>query len=494
MPNQYCSILKATSIFGGTQFIQILVGLVRSKFVALLIGTVGMGLNSIYTTSLWVFITIFGMGVNMSVVKDLSKAYEQNDRQRYANVTIAFRRLLFVLSMAGTLVVMLFSPLLSRWSFGDSEHVLSFCALSFLLFFTLLSQGNTAVLVSSRCIKSVAVCSLVGSIVSLLVAVPFFYFMRLEGVVPGIVFSAMGNYLVTYVFARKVDIAKTTQSIKEWWSISYPLMTLGFAMVISSLLSSLVNYLINLSISRIGSLSDLGLYGAGFAITIQTLTMVFASMGSDYFPRLSGVMNDKVRMNQTMNEQSEVVLLLSVPLLSVFMLVSPLVVRLLLSEEFLPVTAFIRVLCLGMLLRAASYALGYASFAKGDRKVYLLLEGVYGNLSNLVFSVSMYYWWGLTGLAWSFVVNYIIYYIVVRTVDNRRYGYEASNGLNLLILISVISIVLLLGLSFVLPRLWYYVIGGVVTVILCICYLRMLNNKTGVVNILLCRIRNYANH
>lgn len=489
MSSQYQSILKATSIFGGTQFIQILVGLVRSKFVALLIGTVGMGLNSIYTSSLWVFITIFGMGVNMSVVKDLSNAYEQNDWQRYAIITIAFRRLLFVLSIAGTVFVMLFSPLLSEWSFGDRKHVFSFCALSFLLFFTLLSQGNTAVLVSSRRIKSVATCTLIGSIVSLLVSIPFFYFMRLEGVVPGIVFSAMGNYVVTYIFARKVEIVKVFQSMKEWWSLSWPLITLGFAMVVSSLLASLVNYLINLYITRYGSLSDLGLYGAGFAITIQTLTMVFASMGSDYFPRLSGVMNDKVRMNQTMNEQTEVVLLLSVPILLVFMLFSPLVVRILLSEEFLPVTSFVRVLCLGMLLRAASYTLGYASFAKGDRKVYFLLEGVYGNFSNLMFSVIMYYLWGLTGLAWSFVCHYILYYIIVRVVDNKRYGYRTSNSVNKLILLSVLQMFALLAMSYLLPKLWYYLIGSVVTMVVCVFYFKSLNDKTGFVNAILCRIK-----
>lgn len=42
MSSQYQSILKATSIFGGTQFVQLLVGLIRSKFVALLIGSTGI--------------------------------------------------------------------------------------------------------------------------------------------------------------------------------------------------------------------------------------------------------------------------------------------------------------------------------------------------------------------------------------------------------------------------------------------------------------------
>lgn len=489
MSSQYRSILKATSIFGGTQFVQILVGLVRSKFVALLIGTTGMGLNSIYISSLTVFISIFGMGVNMSVVKDLSKAYDKQDWNRYSRITIAFRRLLFVLGTLGTLVVMAFSPLLSKWSFGDSEHIAAYCFLSLIVFFTLFSQGFTAVLISSRNIKATATCSLVSSIVSLLIAIPFFYFGRLDGVVPGIVFSTIGNCLVTCLFAWKVKLEDVTLSIKDTWEISLTLITLGVALVIGSLLSNLANYLINLSVTQLGGLSDLGLYGAGFAITMQTLTMVFASMGSDYFPRLSAVIDDKVKMNQTMNEQSEIVLLLAVPILAVFMLVAPLVVRVLLSEEFLPVTGFIRILCVGMLMRAVSYALGYASFAKGDKKVYILLEGCYANFSNVVLSVSMYYFWGLNGLAWSFVVNYMFYYLLIRSVDSKRFCYQASNSVNKLILLSVLLMFALLTISYLLPNIWYYLIGGIATLLLCVFYLKLLNDKTGLLNALLCRIR-----
>ena len=55
MESQYRSILKATSIFGGTQLLQILVGLARSKFVALLVGTIGMGMNFMYMSSLTIY-------------------------------------------------------------------------------------------------------------------------------------------------------------------------------------------------------------------------------------------------------------------------------------------------------------------------------------------------------------------------------------------------------------------------------------------------------
>ena len=45
--NGYRSILKGTSIFGGVQIFQILINLIRGKFVAMFLGPAGMGAASL---------------------------------------------------------------------------------------------------------------------------------------------------------------------------------------------------------------------------------------------------------------------------------------------------------------------------------------------------------------------------------------------------------------------------------------------------------------
>lgn len=79
--SQYRSILKATSIFGGTQVLSMLVTIIRSKFVAILIGSAGMGLSSMYMSSLTMIITIFGLGIGTSVVRELSACRENKDME-----------------------------------------------------------------------------------------------------------------------------------------------------------------------------------------------------------------------------------------------------------------------------------------------------------------------------------------------------------------------------------------------------------------------------
>ena len=49
--NSYGSILKSIGLFGGVKLFQILVGIIRNKFVAVLLGPVGMGICGMITST-----------------------------------------------------------------------------------------------------------------------------------------------------------------------------------------------------------------------------------------------------------------------------------------------------------------------------------------------------------------------------------------------------------------------------------------------------------
>ena len=49
--SSYRQIVKATSLFGGVQFFQIIISVIRSKFVAILLGPAGMGIVGLLTAT-----------------------------------------------------------------------------------------------------------------------------------------------------------------------------------------------------------------------------------------------------------------------------------------------------------------------------------------------------------------------------------------------------------------------------------------------------------
>lgn len=489
MPNQYRSILKATSVFGGTQILQILINLVRSKFIALFIGGVGMGLSSMYMTTITMIISVFGLGINFSVVRNLAKAYNEKNNEEFSQITLIFRRILNILSILSVLFIVLASPLLSKWAFDTDKHTIHFVCLSAVSFFTLLTQGNTALLSGTRRIKSIALSNLIGSVATLITSVPFFYFLGLDGIVPGLIFSTISNYIVTWYFAKKVTIMRLSITWREVINYGKEMILLGSTMVVGMLLSNFTSYIINLGISRLGNLSDLGYFNAGMSITMQVVGLVFSAMGSDYYPRLAGTLSDKKVMNATINEQTEIVLYLAVPILAFFMVFSPVMISLLLSEEFQIINSFIKILCIGMLLKAAAYALGYISFAHGDKKTYLCFEVLYGNIINPILSLSFYYALGLVGLAISFVITYTLYFYLVRIISIKRYKYTPTRWVNLLILISFFSLLGLLVLNFLLDDFLRYIVCIPVSLIISGFYIYLLNQRTYIVTSLLNRFR-----
>lgn len=477
MYNQYKSIFKATTLFGGTQVCQILFNLLRSKSIALLIGATGMGITTMYNSSLTLIITLFGMGINISVVNHLTKAYDKGDEENISLITTVFRRLLLILSLLGMIAVIAFSPLLSLWSFGDNSETLNYCLLSVLVVMTLLQQGNTAILVSMKHVKYTAMSSVLSSLATLLVSVPFFYFMRYEGIVPGMIFSSVCSYIISLYFVSKIKIKKTTVSMHTVVKYSKIFISLGMAMVLSQLFGSLSLYVINISVKSLGGLVDLGFYNSAVYIVTYSVMLVFSSMASDYYPRLLSSLKDRMFMNSVINQQTEIIILLAVPILSAMIFFTPLVVRIILSSEFLVIIPLLRILCIGMFLKSISYALGYVSLAHGEKNVYFCIEGIYSNLATVILSVFFYWMYGLEGLGYAMVVDFLLYFFVIYIVDKYRYGYIIDRRVIMLVITSVLFLSAMFSMSFLLTEQCFYVSGGFFLVVISALYLYTLKKR-----------------
>ena len=79
--NNYSHILKYTGLFGGVQGISILVGIIRNKIVAWLLGPEGMGLISLFNSTIKLVSDSTNLGLSMSAVREISDAYENDDEE-----------------------------------------------------------------------------------------------------------------------------------------------------------------------------------------------------------------------------------------------------------------------------------------------------------------------------------------------------------------------------------------------------------------------------
>jgi O-antigen/teichoic acid export membrane protein len=80
--SSYRQIMKATSIFGGVQVFQILIGIIRSKFIAVLLGPAGMGLAGLLQAGTSMISGLTNFGLSTSAIKNISAARRREMRKK----------------------------------------------------------------------------------------------------------------------------------------------------------------------------------------------------------------------------------------------------------------------------------------------------------------------------------------------------------------------------------------------------------------------------
>ena len=479
--SSYRSIFKATSLFGGVQVYQILIQIIKSKFVAVLLGPAGVGIMGLYQSGLQLIQQLSSMGLSQSAVRDVSEANGSNDLHRIAKTVTVVRKLVWVTGILGLVLVACFSPLLSKTSFGNYDYTIPFIILSVTLLLDQLSAGQRVVLQGLRRLKDLAKCSSFGVTFGLITSVPLYYWLGIEGIVPTLILNSLCSLLLSWFYSRKIKVEKVKVTTKQTLEQGKLMLVMGVSMSISGILSTIVAYAIRGYIQANGGVEQVGLYQAGFVIMTTYVGMVMNAIATDYYPRLAAINKDNQKCREAVSQQGEIGVIILAPMLTICLVFMPFVLKILYSDKFLAANEYISWACLGMMLRLASWVISFLFVAKAESKLFMINE-LSANLYYLVFSLIGYKTMGLTGLGIAFALEYIVYFIQCYLITRKRYNFNFSNsfikcyGIQLLLIITCLIIVLKLSG-------WQkYLIGSVIIAISCYLGIKGLNEKMDLFN------------
>ena len=428
----YRKVLNATSLFGGVQVINIIISLVRSKVIALLIGPIGMGISNLLLTTMELINGLTNLGLERSAVKDISLANTNSNSKSVAKTISILKKLVWLTITIGIILMIALSPWLSEIAFGNKDYTISFIWISIALLFKQLSSSQLAILQGLRKLQYLAKANLLGNFIGLLITLPLYYFFRIDAIVPAIIIATFMSFIFTYYYSQKLDIAPVAISRKEAVSEGKGMINLGVMLSLSSMITLLVAYIIRIYIGSSNEteelgLIDVGLYSAGFVILNSYVGIIFNAMGTDYFPRLSEIANDIIKLRKTVLEQAIVAILLITPIIVVFLAFAPLIIVILYSNEFSPIVAMVTWGILGMIFKAVSWSMGYMIIAKGDSKVFIK-TAIGFNAILLLINIVGYHYGGLEGIGISFFIYYIIHFITIRIITYYRYDFYFEKG------------------------------------------------------------------
>lgn len=417
----YKHILKSTTLFGGVQAVTALISIIRSKIIALLLGPSGIGIAGLLNSAINLISGFTSMGLETSAVKFISQKKLEKSQYNVSKIIAVLKKILWLTGTAGALLMIVFSSFLSKITFANENYTIAFVWLSITLLLKQLSNGQIAILQGFQKLNFLAKANLWGSFTGLIISIPLYYYFRIDAIVPAIIISSITILFFSWFYARKIKIEQMKIPNEDVIREGKDMIRLGIMLSLSALMVTLVTYVLQVFISSYG-IKEVGFYSAGITLLNSYVGLIFSSMSSDYFPRLSSVNTDNDKVRNVVSQQSFISILIITPIIIVFLGFSHYIIRILFSLEFISIVPMVSFGIVGMLFRSVSLSMGYILIAKGDSKIFIKY-GLFFNSLYLFFNFLGYYFYGLTGIGIAFLVYYLFHYLILKKLTLKKYNF-----------------------------------------------------------------------
>ncbi|NDW19180.1 O-antigen translocase [Dysgonomonas sp. 216] len=407
--SSYKQIVKSTGIFGGVQIVQVIIGIIRSKLAALLLGTEGIGLVGTIQNIIDLVKSVSSLGIENGGIRDIASSSNDKNAQIY-HISV-FRKWVIATSFLGAFLCIVFCYPISVWAFNTPSYSISVALLSIPLFFTSLAAGQSVIFQGLRLITILAKINLIGYTGTLVISVSFYYFLKLDGVVPSFIVSSLFLLLCNYTYLKRLNIKTTNITAKEALNKGLFNLKLGLFFTFGIIITHVSMLCIRSFLNTELDMGYVGVFNAAWSISSMYLMMVLKAMGTDFYPRLCSVSDNNNNITRLVNEQTHIVLVLVIPIIVGMFVFSKIILALLYSSNFVEGTSLLQWQILGGFFKALAWPLAFILLAKGKGRRYLFGEiiffVVYVGLSYLLFPA-----YGISALGVSYLLAYITYLIV----------------------------------------------------------------------------------
>ncbi len=386
------------------------------KIAALWLGPGGVGLLGIFNTTTDTATMLTGLELRQTGVRELTARDSGKPFTRRLSIV---RRWSLWAGLAGAFILSTLAFPLSAMFFGNHSQWWAFLLLGFCVFANAIVNGERAVLQATDWLRRLAGISVKAAVAGLVISIFLFRFYSLDGVVWSCVAYA-GATLAVSLWGHPKGGDNTLNSVQAWHE-GLPMAKLGVFMAAAAFIANAMQMMFIAWLANIASIDTVGHYQAAMTLIARYTGVLFASMGVEYYPRLTANCHSRRRMVTFVNHEIVFIQSILMPCVAVFVLLAPLIVRILYSDSFLVIVDFISWGILAMSFRALSFSMAYTIPALGRGRLYLIVESCDAVLGVILF-IAAYHFAGLDALGIAYLLWNMAYAAVIFIVCNRLYG------------------------------------------------------------------------
>ena len=445
----YRSIAKSSGLIAFVQVAQMVFSLLRNKVVSLLLGSASFGLYSIYNTFIEMGSVFAVFGLNSSVVRELSRCGK--DKVAISKVYYITNRLILVSSTIVFILTFCFAEKIGFYLFNEKGHTNEVRCVAFIILFMVASKEGYAILNGIRSLRKLAISQIVSSGVGSIGVIVAVLLWKERAIPAALGIISVTMALITFFYVCKEGIREMNASWKEFKKTSYTLLSIGAGVTIAGIMSTVMTMMSKSFLTEHYSISAVGFYQSSWTISNLYTGIILSAMGVDFMPRLSKVIDDKLKATELINQQIVFGVVLSSIAISAILLFSKEILQVLYSKEFEVASTIVRWHIVGVFLRVMAFPFSYTILAGGKAKVYAVVQIIFWIGDYLLLMVCSYIW-GFDGLGVNYPVAYCGYLTMTFFAARRICGFSFSRELMRVLVILYFFI----GIAWIVSSMYVY--------------------------------------
>lgn len=403
-------IIQVFSLNAVATLVRMLTGMISIKVVAMIVGPAGIALMGQLSNFNSIISGFAKGGIESGIIKYVAE-YKEDESQIKKLLSNSLKVVLYC-SLIISLFLILGCLPLSDIIFNTSNYFYVFIVFGFTLVLFSLNGFLLSILNGYKRFRNYVIVNIIGTIIGLIYTVTIVSLFKLPGALINIVTYQSIALCVTIWVCRKEPwfnksffhekIDKTI--LKKLFGFSLMSITASVMLPVSQLL--LRGYVI----------SNISAFEAGIWESVNRISSVYLSVITTafsvyYLPRLSEI-TDPVELRKEIFRCYKVIIPILLVLLFSVYLFRHFIVWLLFTPDFYPMESLFSWQLAGDFMKIMSWLLSTIMVAKARIKMFVVTEVVF-SLAFLILAYLFLQLNGIVGLIQGYLVNYIIYTIIM---------------------------------------------------------------------------------
>lgn len=365
-------IFKISSLNTASVLVRVAGGLLSSKIIALFLGPAGLTLVGGLRNFLTSIDAVTMLGFQNGIIKNVAE--HEKDSEKLGRILSTIFLSIFAVMLLTSLVLILAASYWSKQVFSSVDYGWVFIVLALSLPWYTGNLVIMSVLNGLGKYKNVIFINIWGNITGVLLSAVLIWQLRVPGALLGVILSPALMFMFSFYHLKRQFPGLGFLKVSKFDNgILRGLFSYSFMSMVTAILGPVVFISIRNTLIQDFSADEAGFWDSINRISVFYFLFVSTMLTVYFLPRLSMAKTRHETHDVFMSYYKTIIPVFAAGLVVVYFL-RGFIVRLLFSEEFLPVTDLFLWQLLGDFFKAASLILGYEFFAKKMTRAFIVTE------------------------------------------------------------------------------------------------------------------------